>query len=48
VVNADNELGDVAALPILETGAAVRKQLPVLMDNILKLLSPQRATNIYY
>jgi sulfide:quinone oxidoreductase len=32
-------LGDVAALPTAKTGAAVRKQAPVVVDNILKLIA---------
>lgn len=31
-------LGDVVALPTAKTGAAIRKQAPVVVDNILKLL----------
>ena len=31
-------LGDVAALPTAKTGAAVRKQVPVVVDNILLLM----------
>lgn len=31
-------LGDVAALPTAKTGAAIRKQVPILMDNILYLM----------
>lgn len=31
-------LGDVAALPTAKTGAAIRKQVPILMDNILHLM----------
>ena len=30
-------LGDVAALPTAKTGAAIRKQVPVVVDNIIKL-----------
>ncbi|MBL6445386.1 NAD(P)/FAD-dependent oxidoreductase [Fulvivirga sp. 29W222] len=32
-------LGDVAGLPTAKTGAAIRKQVPIVVDNILKLLS---------
>jgi len=32
-------LGDVAALPTAKTGAAVRKQVPVVVDNIAKLIA---------
>lgn len=31
-------LGDVAALPTAKTGAAVRKQVPVVVDNLMALL----------
>jgi sulfide:quinone oxidoreductase len=31
-------LGDVAALPTAKTGAAIRKQAPVVIDNILSLI----------
>ena len=31
-------LGDVAALPTAKTGAAIRKQVPIVVDNILKLM----------
>lgn len=31
-------LGDVAALPTAKTGAAIRKQVPVLIENLLRLL----------
>ena len=31
-------LGDVAALPTAKTGAAIRKQAPVLVENLLKLI----------
>lgn len=41
-------LGDVAALPTAKTGAAVRKQAPVVVDNILKLLSNKPANNKDY
>lgn len=41
-------LGDVAALPTAKTGAAVRKQAPVVVDNILKLLSNKPANNKNY
>lgn len=30
-------LGDVAALPTAKTGAAIRKQVPIVVDNIMKL-----------
>lgn len=41
-------LGDVAALPTAKTGAAVRKQAPVVVDNILKLIAGQKASNEEY
>ncbi len=41
-------LGDVAALPTAKTGAAVRKQVPVVVDNLLKLRANQEATNADY
>ncbi|MCZ2101628.1 MAG: NAD(P)/FAD-dependent oxidoreductase [Chitinophagales bacterium] len=31
-------LGDVAALPTAKTGAAIRKQMPVVIDNILHMI----------
>lgn len=41
-------LGDAAALPTAKTGAAVRKQAPVVVDNILKLIAHQAADNKDY
>lgn len=41
-------LGDVAALPTAKTGAAIRKQAPVVADNILKLIKNQEASNKEY
>lgn len=41
-------LGDVAALPTAKTGAAIRKQAPVVVDNILKLLEGKPASNKSY
>lgn len=41
-------LGDVAALPTAKTGAAIRKQAPVVVDNILKLLAHKPADNKSY
>ncbi len=41
-------LGDVAGLPTAKTGAAIRKQAPVVVDNVLKLLSKQEADNNDY
>jgi sulfide:quinone oxidoreductase len=34
-------LGDVAALPTAKTGAAIRKQVPVVVDNVRHILSHQ-------
>jgi sulfide:quinone oxidoreductase len=34
-------LGDVAALPTAKTGAAIRKQVPVVVDNVRQILSHQ-------
>lgn len=41
-------LGDVAALPTGKTGAAIRKQAPVVVDNILSMLKNQEASNKSY
>lgn len=41
-------LGDVAGLPTAKTGAAVRKQAPVVVDNILKMMNNQEASNHSY
>lgn len=41
-------LGDVAALPTAKTGAAIRKQAPVVVDNLLKLLDRKPADNHSY
>lgn len=41
-------LGDVAGLPTAKTGAAVRKQVPVVIDNILKLMASKEADNTSY
>lgn len=41
-------LGDVAAIPTAKTGAAVRKQAPVVVDNLLKLLDQNPADNHSY
>ncbi len=41
-------LGDVAALPTAKTGAAVRKQAPVVVDNLLKLLDKAPVDNYSY
>lgn len=41
-------IGDVAALPTAKTGAAIRKQAPVVVDNILKLIKGKTANNKSY
>lgn len=41
-------LGDVAALPTAKTGAAIRKQVPVVVDNLLHLLDNESASNKNY
>lgn len=41
-------LGDVAGLPTAKTGAAIRKQVPVVVDNIVRLLKGQNAGNQSY
>lgn len=41
-------LGDVAGLPTAKTGAAIRKQVPVVVDNICKLLENKQADNVNY
>lgn len=41
-------LGDVAGLPTAKTGAAIRKQVPVVVDNILKVIKNQTADNQGY
>lgn len=41
-------LGDVAQLPTAKTGAAIRKQVPVVVANILQLIEKDKlATNTY-
>ncbi|MFL1896308.1 FAD-dependent oxidoreductase [Aquimarina sp. 2-A2] len=35
-------LGDIAALPTAKTGAAIRKQAPVVVDNIIRLMKYNR------
>lgn len=35
-------LGDVAGLPTAKTGAAIRKQMPVVVDNILHLMKQEK------
>lgn len=41
-------LGDVAGLPTAKTGAAIRKQVPVVVDNLMRLIQKQEATNKSY
>lgn len=41
-------LGDVAALPTAKTGAAVRKQVPVVVENILQLIAHKEVANHSY
>ncbi len=41
-------LGDVAALPTAKTGAAIRKQAPIVVDNVLKLIQNKEASNVSY
>ena len=41
-------LGDVAALPTAKTGAAIRKQAPIVADNIFKLMEGKIANNKSY
>ena len=41
-------LGDVSNLPTSKTGAAIRKQVPVTVANILKMLSTNSLTNFEY
>ena len=41
-------LGDVAALPTAKTGAAVRKQAPVVADNLFRLMNKEKSLNEGY
>ena len=41
-------LGDVSNLPTSKTGAAIRKQAPVVVANILKLIADQQLSNKLY
>ena len=41
-------LGDVAALPTAKTGAAIRKQVPIVVDNLLALMAGKDITNGAY
>lgn len=41
-------LGDVAGLPTAKTGAAIRKQAPIVVANILKLMEVDKLTDMAY
>ena len=41
-------LGDVSGLPTAKTGAAIRKQVPIVVDNVRKLIREQQADNASY
>ena len=41
-------LGDVAALPTAKTGAAIRKQVPIVVDNIDLLIKTNHTGNMVY
>ena len=41
-------LGDVAALPTAKTGAAIRKQVPIVVDNILSLIKKNAIGTMAY
>lgn len=41
-------LGDVAALPTAKTGAAIRKQVPIVVANLLKMISSNSITDKKY
>ena len=41
-------LGDVANLPTAKTGAAIRKQAPVVVDNLLKLIEAGAVGEMQY
>lgn len=41
-------LGDVAQLPTAKTGAAIRKQVPVVVANIIKMMESNALTNSTY
>jgi sulfide:quinone oxidoreductase len=41
-------LGDVAALPTAKTGAAIRKQAPVVVENLLKLIKTKSLSSKKY
>ncbi len=39
--------GDVAGLPVSRTGAAIRKQAPVLVENLLEIMKGKQVTESY-
>ena len=41
-------VGDVCGLPTAKTGAAIRKQVPVVIDNIFKMMEQKEADNSSY
>lgn len=41
-------IGDAAALPTAKTGAAIRKQVPVVVDNVKKLIAENRIGDLSY
>jgi sulfide:quinone oxidoreductase len=41
-------LGDVAGLPTAKTGAAIRKQVPVIVDHIVKLMGGEKTSDQKY
>jgi len=41
-------LGDVAALPTAKTGAAIRKQVPVVVDNLLGMIAANKIGTMSY
>lgn len=41
-------LGDVAQLPTAKTGAAIRKQVPVVVANVLEMLKNKQLTGKFY
>ena len=40
-------LGDASSLPTSKTGAAIRKQVPVLVNNLLNFMNDQEMTDKY-
>ena len=41
-------LGDVAGLPTAKTGAAIRKQVPIVVDNLQQMISSEKIGNRSY